>query len=116
MAGAGVTQSVCLPLLSVYQLSTNGAIQVGAPSFCVGMCQESLPCPALLVVGAATPRDWRLLRWCGGFVASATLGRSVSQSLTFVLCSDICFIPQVSGCPLLAWGLSSLHVTDGTPP
>lgn len=33
MAGAGVTQSVCLPLLSVYQLSSNGAIQVGAASF-----------------------------------------------------------------------------------
>lgn len=47
MAGAGVTQSVCLPLLSVYQLSTNGAIQVGAASFWVGMHQESLPCPAL---------------------------------------------------------------------
>ncbi|XP_071310296.1 nucleoporin NUP188 isoform X1 [Agelaius tricolor] len=32
MAGAGVTQSVCLPLLSVYQLSTNGAIQTSAAS------------------------------------------------------------------------------------
>uniref|UniRef100_A0A8D2MF76 Nucleoporin NUP188 n=1 Tax=Zonotrichia albicollis TaxID=44394 RepID=A0A8D2MF76_ZONAL len=32
MAGAGVTQSVCLPLLSVYQLSTNGAIQTSASS------------------------------------------------------------------------------------
>lgn len=33
MAGAGVTQSICLPLLSVYQLSTNGTIQVGVASF-----------------------------------------------------------------------------------
>uniref|UniRef100_A0A8B9J3J5 Nucleoporin NUP188 n=1 Tax=Amazona collaria TaxID=241587 RepID=A0A8B9J3J5_9PSIT len=32
VAGAGVTQSVCLPLLSVYQLSTNGAIQTSASS------------------------------------------------------------------------------------
>ena len=30
MAGAGVTQSICLPLLSVYQLSTNGTVQVSA--------------------------------------------------------------------------------------
>lgn len=28
MAGAGITQSICLPLLSVYQLSTNGMVQV----------------------------------------------------------------------------------------
>lgn len=55
MAGAGVTQSVCLPLLSVYQLSTNGAIQVGATSFWVGICQESLPCPALQAVVGAEP-------------------------------------------------------------
>lgn len=34
VAGAGVTQSVCLPLLSVYQLSSNGTIQVSAVSFC----------------------------------------------------------------------------------
>uniref|UniRef100_A0A8C3JVI7 Nucleoporin NUP188 n=1 Tax=Calidris pygmaea TaxID=425635 RepID=A0A8C3JVI7_9CHAR len=32
VAGAGVTQSVCLPLLSVYQLSSNGAIQTSASS------------------------------------------------------------------------------------
>lgn len=30
MAGAGITQSICLPLLSVYQLSTNGTGQVSA--------------------------------------------------------------------------------------
>lgn len=30
MAGAGITQSICLPLLSVYQLSTNGTAQVRA--------------------------------------------------------------------------------------
>lgn len=30
MAGAGITQSICLPLLSVYQLSTNGTVQVSA--------------------------------------------------------------------------------------
>ncbi|XP_064027293.1 nucleoporin NUP188 isoform X4 [Pogoniulus pusillus] len=32
VAGAGVTQSICLPLLSVYQLSSNGAIQGSASS------------------------------------------------------------------------------------
>ncbi|XP_025060752.1 nucleoporin NUP188 homolog isoform X5 [Alligator sinensis] len=32
VAGAGVTQSVCLPLLSVYQLSSNGTIQTPASS------------------------------------------------------------------------------------
>ncbi|XP_029468450.1 nucleoporin NUP188 homolog isoform X2 [Rhinatrema bivittatum] len=32
IAGAGVTQSICLPLLSVYQLSSNGGLQVQAPS------------------------------------------------------------------------------------
>lgn len=30
MAGAGIIQSICLPLLSVYQLSSNGTGQVGA--------------------------------------------------------------------------------------
>lgn len=30
VAGAGITQSICLPLLSVYQLSTNGTVQVSA--------------------------------------------------------------------------------------
>lgn len=30
MAGAGITQSICLPLLSVYQLSSNGTVQVSA--------------------------------------------------------------------------------------
>lgn len=30
MAGAGITQSICLPLLSVYQLSSNGTGQVSA--------------------------------------------------------------------------------------
>ncbi|KFV64094.1 Nucleoporin NUP188, partial [Dryobates pubescens] len=33
LAGAGVTQSICLPLLSVYQLSSNGAIQ-GSATLC----------------------------------------------------------------------------------
>lgn len=28
IAGAGITQSICLPLLSIYQLSTNGTTQV----------------------------------------------------------------------------------------
>lgn len=55
MAGAGVTQSVCLPLLSVYQLSTNGAIQVGAASFWVAVCRESLLCPALQAVAGQEP-------------------------------------------------------------
>uniref|UniRef100_A0A674HJ17 Nucleoporin NUP188 n=1 Tax=Taeniopygia guttata TaxID=59729 RepID=A0A674HJ17_TAEGU len=32
MAGAGVNLCICLPLLSVYQLSTNGAIQTSASS------------------------------------------------------------------------------------
>lgn len=32
VAGAGLTQSICLPLLSVYQLSTNGTGQVSARS------------------------------------------------------------------------------------
>lgn len=30
VAGAGITQSICLPLLSVYQLSSNGTGQVSA--------------------------------------------------------------------------------------
>lgn len=30
VAGAGITQSICLPLLSVYQLSSNGTVQVRA--------------------------------------------------------------------------------------
>lgn len=30
VAGAGITQSICLPLLSVYQLSSNGTVQVSA--------------------------------------------------------------------------------------
>ena len=55
MAGAGVTQSVCLPLLSVYQLSTNGAIQVGATAFWVGARRENLPCPALWAGVGAEP-------------------------------------------------------------
>lgn len=55
MAGAGVSQSVCLPLLSVYQLSTNGAIQVGAASFWVAVCHESLLCPALQAVAGEEP-------------------------------------------------------------
>lgn len=94
MAGAGVTQSVCLPLLSVYQLSTNGAIQVGAASFWVGMHQESLPCPALWAMAgvessqfgrtAATPTHWRLPKWWGGFVMCATLDSSVNKSFIFV--------------------------------
>lgn len=88
MAGAGVTESVCLPLLSVYQLSTNGAIQVGAASFWVGTCQEHMPCPALglwlsraLPSGgtAATPGDWRLPTQGGGFVACATLGSGINR-------------------------------------
>lgn len=29
MAGAGVIQTICLPLLSVYEGSSNGALQVG---------------------------------------------------------------------------------------
>lgn len=33
MAGAGITQSICLPLLSVYQLSSNGTGQVSAQDF-----------------------------------------------------------------------------------
>jgi hypothetical protein len=36
VAGAGITQSICLPLLSVYQLSSNGTGQVSAhdPASC----------------------------------------------------------------------------------
>lgn len=45
VAGAGVTQSVCLPLLSVYQLSSNGAIQVGASEWeCARRACPALPC------------------------------------------------------------------------
>lgn len=33
-----------------------------------------------------------------------------------MICSDICFIPEVPGCSLLARGLSPLHVPDGTSP
>lgn len=52
MAGAGVTQSVCLPLLSVYQLSTNGAIQVGAASFIpAGNAPGGLLLPSQTVAG-----------------------------------------------------------------
>uniref|UniRef100_A0A2K6G5J0 Nucleoporin NUP188 n=1 Tax=Propithecus coquereli TaxID=379532 RepID=A0A2K6G5J0_PROCO len=32
VAGAGITQSICLPLLSVYQLSTNGTVQTPSAS------------------------------------------------------------------------------------
>uniref|UniRef100_A0A5F4VZ10 Nucleoporin NUP188 n=1 Tax=Callithrix jacchus TaxID=9483 RepID=A0A5F4VZ10_CALJA len=32
VAGAGITQSICLPLLSVYQLSTNGTAQIPSAS------------------------------------------------------------------------------------
>lgn len=32
VAGAGITQSICLPLLSVYQLSTNGTVQTPSTS------------------------------------------------------------------------------------
>ncbi|XP_015989261.2 nucleoporin NUP188 homolog isoform X1 [Rousettus aegyptiacus] len=32
VAGAGITQSICLPLLSVYQLSTNGMVQTSTTS------------------------------------------------------------------------------------
>ncbi|XP_023371867.1 nucleoporin NUP188 homolog, partial [Otolemur garnettii] len=32
VAGAGITQSICLPLLSVYQLSTNGSVQTPSAS------------------------------------------------------------------------------------
>lgn len=49
VAGAGVTQSICLPLLSVYQLSSNGAIQVGAAGF-TGAAPAEL-CP-MAVLGA----------------------------------------------------------------
>lgn len=46
MAGAGVTQSICLPLLSVYQLSTNGAIQVGASFIPAGKAPTELSMPS----------------------------------------------------------------------
>lgn len=45
MAGAGVTQSICLPLLSVYQLSANGTVQVSARA-----CPAS-PGPLVLSLG-----------------------------------------------------------------
>lgn len=61
MAGAGVTQSVCLPLLSVYQLSTNGAIQVGAASF----IHSSWECTWRASL-ALTDCGWRLPERCGG--------------------------------------------------
>lgn len=48
---------------------------------------------------------WRLPEWCG---------EKKSHLFLYVICSDICFIPEVPGCPLLAWGLSPLHVPDGT--
>lgn len=115
MAGAGVTQSICLPLLSVYQLSTNGTIQVGVASFIpAGNAPGELPMPSQAVAGAmpsqggriaATPRDWTLLDWCGG---------EKNHLFLCVICSDVCFIPEVPGCPLLARGLSPLHVPDGT--
>jgi len=55
VAGAGVSQSVCLPLLSVYQQSTTGSIQGGAASFWVAVCHESLLCPALQAVAGEEP-------------------------------------------------------------
>ncbi|KAM9063515.1 nucleoporin NUP188 homolog isoform X1 [Sarcophilus harrisii] len=40
VAGAGITQSICLPLLSVYQLSTNGTVQTS------GASRKSLDAPS----------------------------------------------------------------------
>ncbi|XP_020821424.1 nucleoporin NUP188 isoform X2 [Phascolarctos cinereus] len=40
VAGAGITQSICLPLLSVYQLSTNGTVQTP------GASRKSLDAPS----------------------------------------------------------------------
>ncbi|KAB0407114.1 hypothetical protein E2I00_004270, partial [Balaenoptera physalus] len=40
VAGAGITQSICLPLLSVYQLSTNGTVQTP------GTSRKSLDAPS----------------------------------------------------------------------
>lgn len=52
VAGAGITQSICLPLLSVYQLSTNGTVQVSA---------SGLPLPPPAPLGAFTcPRSCSL--------------------------------------------------------
>lgn len=86
------------------------------PSFWLGMHLESfhLGMPSQAVAGAmpsqggriaATPRDRRLLDWCGG---------EKNRLFLYVICSDVCFIPEVPGCPLLARGLSPLHVPDGT--
>lgn len=56
VAGAGIMQSICLPLLSVYQLSSNGAGQVGIPSsFCLGTLSETPPTPFAATVTQETP-------------------------------------------------------------
>lgn len=75
VAGAGVTQSVCLPLLSVYQLSSNGAIQVGASEWeCARRACGNVPGELALLCLAgcgwrgalgvwedsSSPRTWRL--------------------------------------------------------
>lgn len=44
MAGAGITQSICLPLLSVYQLSTNGMVQVSATGLPGGLDWPDCTC------------------------------------------------------------------------
>lgn len=37
VAAAGVTQTICLPLLSVYEGSANGCSQVASFKLCVGV-------------------------------------------------------------------------------
>lgn len=59
MAGAGITQSICLPLLSVYQLSTNGMVQVSVTGLPGGLdwpdcisVGKRMPAPPLAPVAA----------------------------------------------------------------
>lgn len=62
VAGAGITQSICLPLLSVYQLSSNGTVQVSAGG--LSACTSRGKCaPAPLGSGGRSLSGWCTARW-----------------------------------------------------
>lgn len=88
MATAGILQSICLPLLSVYQLSSNGGGQVsgGSPETHPGEIQA--------------PGCWLVFLFRG---------------LTLLACAGPRFLSAVSGRPVVARRLSPLRIADGAP-
>lgn len=68
VAGAGITQSICLPLLSVYQLSSNGTVQVSAVSRGAW-------------AGAGPQLQWESLPVFGLLLAQEWLFRGLSDAL-----------------------------------